>query len=390
MPSEYCIACGSQKVSPLFVIPDVPVHCNIPQSSKSEAINVDRGNISLGICRDCGHLYNLEFNPALLRYGPGYENALDFSPRFRQYVTQLVQRLIDRHDLHGKNIVELACGRGKFLKLLCAHGNNRGVGFDPSYVSDGDADDRTIKFVRDNYSEKYSDLEADLICCRHALEHIPNPKAFIQTIHHVNDAHNNVDVFFEVPNSLYTLNQSAIWDLIYEHCSYFCDASLKAVFESCGFNVKCVREEYEGQFLSITASTQTTGTESTANNATDIQGILEGGQDLERTYRDKLQYWANKFTEISAIGKRIVVWGSGSKGVTFLNAVKEANIIQYAVDINPHKEGLFIAGSGQMIVQPEFLKAYQPDYIIVMNSIYQEEIRHTLSILGIDPVLMVA
>ena len=58
-----------------------------------------------------------------------------------------------------------------------------------------------ITFVRDYYSEKYADYPADFVCCRHVLEHIQDPRAFINVVKGaVTDK--NVVVFFEVPNVL--------------------------------------------------------------------------------------------------------------------------------------------------------------------------------------------
>ena len=40
--------------------------------------------------------------------------------------------LIRRYDLRGKEVIEIGCGKGEFLSLLCEVGDNRGVGFDPA------------------------------------------------------------------------------------------------------------------------------------------------------------------------------------------------------------------------------------------------------------------
>jgi hypothetical protein len=55
------------------------------------------------------------------------------------------------------------------------------------------------------------------------------------------------------------------------------------------------------------------------------------------------------------------------------------------VDINPHKHGKFLAGTGHEIVAPEFLTQYKPDVVIVMNPIYCDEIRADLGRLGLSP-----
>jgi len=54
------------------------------------------------------------------------------------------------------------------------------------------------------------------------------------------------------------------------------------------------------------------------------------------------------------------------------------------VDINPRKQGMYVAGSGQEIVRPEFLHEYRPDTVIVMNPIYSGEIGEMIGGLGVS------
>ena len=78
-----------------------------------------------------------------------------------------------------------------------------------------------------------------------------------------------------------------------------------------------------------------------------------------------------------------MIWGAGSKGVSFLTSLK-SDAILYAVDINPTKHGFFMAGMGQQIVGPEFLSEYDPSLVVAMNPIYVDEIRADLDRLGLS------
>jgi hypothetical protein len=85
-----------------------------------------------------------------------------------------------------------------------------------------------------------------------------------------------------------------------------------------------------------------------------------------------------------------VVWGGGSKGVMFLNTLRPERGVEYMVDINPRKRGMYVAGTGQQIVSPEFLRAYRPDTVIIMNAIYGEEIRGQLDRLEVKAEILLA
>ena len=87
-------------------------------------------------------------------------------------------------------------------------------------------------------------------------------------------------------------------------------------------------------------------------------------------------------------GGRAAIWGSGSKGVTLLNLFKDNAALTHAVDINPHKQGKFVPGTGHPIVGPEVLARVRPDVVFVMNPLYRAEIAQQLQSLGLRPELV--
>ena len=107
-------------------------------------------------------------------------------------------------------------------------------------------------------------------------------------------------------------------------------------------------------------------------------------------YRSKVRDWSERIAGLRAARRKAVVWGSGSKGVTFLNVIRPEGAIDRVVDINPRKQGKFVAGTGQPIVAPAALAAHPPDVVIVMNAIYRDEIEHTLRGLSIRTEVIAA
>jgi FlaA1/EpsC-like NDP-sugar epimerase len=107
-------------------------------------------------------------------------------------------------------------------------------------------------------------------------------------------------------------------------------------------------------------------------------------------YQEKVREWQRAFGDLARSGERAVVWGAGSKGVSLLNTMRDVSGIEFVVDINPRKHGMHIAGTGQRIVPPEFLREYQPDVVILMNPMYQSEIQQLLGALGVYPRMISA
>lgn len=342
-----------------------------------------RGDIVLGFCHACGFIYNLAFDPARLRYNADYENSLHFSPRFHAYAQDLASRLVRQYDLHGKDIIEIGCGKGEFLELLCKLGGNRGVGFDPSFVNEqNDEKAVDVTFIQDVYAERYADYKADFICSRHTLEHIAHPKEFLTQVRCAIGEKKQAVVFFEVPNALFTLRDLAIWDIIYEHCSYFSAPALVHLFASCDFEVKQITEAFEGQFLCLEAM-PAAPKKAFAVPHDDLEKVSQWVAEFPARYSSKIETWKHRLEQLKESGKRVVVWGAGSKGVTFLNILGIQDEIAYVVDINPRKQGMYVAGTGQRIVAPEFLRRYRPEIVIVMNPIYKNEIRRITNDLGL-------
>lgn len=384
-----CPVCCSTYPEDLISLRQIPVLCNVLWPTAEAAQTAPRGDMQLMFCRACGHVFNAAFEPALMAYSPTYENSLHHSPRFQHYAEELAHDLVERHNLRDKDIIDIGCGKGEFLSLLCEMGENRGLGFDPSYVPGPNVSPR-LQVVLDYYSEQYADRQADFVMCRHVLEHIAEPVEFLKHVRRSIGNRLETVVFFEVPNVLYTLRDMGIWDLIYEHVSYFSASSLARLFSECDFDVYRVQETYGGQFLIIEARPSESDREGNVyveiDDLADMATMSIFARAFAQRYTEKVAEWTVKLEQLPAQNRRAVVWGAGSKGATFLNVIRPASV-EYAVDLNPRKHGMFVAGTGQRILPPDSVQGYDPHVVLVMNPLYEAEIRATLESFGLRPEL---
>jgi hypothetical protein len=381
-----CPVCGSTATEAFLDMPRVPVFCNVLWDTREDATGCDRGDITLRLCGRCTFVYNGAFDPELVRYTPRYDNCLHFSGRFREYAGRLAADLVEKHGLRGKTVIDVGCGKGDFLKMLCELGPNRGIGYDPSFE---DRDDfgtpgGDIRIIRDYYSERYAGHGGDFLSCRHVLEHIEKPAELLERIRAGLGNRSGVPVFFEVPNGEYTVRNVFVWDVIYEHPGYFTPESARFLFASNGFDAVELHEEFEGQYLGVHARTApaTGGGQPPAEvDSGELRRLAERFSGETRSLFDK---WTTALDASERMGKKTVIWGAGSKGVTFLNLLDPDGRIRYAVDVSPSKHGRFIAGTGQEIVTPDFLRGFRPDDIVVMNPVYEEEIRTMVRTMGLE------
>lgn len=385
-----CPCCEAPGLEVFHEIERVPTNSCILLPTKEEALAYPCGSIRLAFCRRCGFICNAAFDPRLTEYSERYEETQAFSPTFNAFHDGLARALIERHGLRGKDLIEIGCGKGEFLGLLCKLGGNRGLGFDPGYSSvrgesQGWSD---VRVVRDFFSEKYADRAADFVCCKMTLEHIATPWSFLSAAVRTVRSPDGV-VFIQVPESLRIVRDCAFEDIYYEHCSYFSAGSLGRLFRRLGLRVLGTEVAYDGQYLTVEAT---------------LPGARQAGADEEPTLDDldeladhiasfparlqaRLRHWQSHLARWQAEGKRVVIWGSGSKGVSFLTGVPGAETISHAVDINPYRHGYFMPATGQQIVGPEQLRDIRPDAVIVMNRVYVPEIAAQLGRLGLAPEL---
>ena len=345
--------------------------------------------MALAVCPSCGFISNTVFDPALLEYSTRYEETQSFSSTFTSFHRRLAHSLIERYDLRNKTILEIGCGKGEFLSLLCELGGNRGVGFDPAYVRarNASADREQIHFVNDFYSDAHSHIAADFICCKMTLEHVFQPADLITAVRRAIGSRRDTVVFFQVPDVRRVLRETAFWDVYYEHCSYFSPGSLARLFHRHGFDVRDLWTEYDDQYLMVEAALQTEAgrpalpiEETPAELAREAVGF---GERCSAT----IAAWKERITTQKRQGRRIVLWGGGSSAVAFLTTLNLRDEIDYVIDVNPYKQRTFTPGTGHRIMAPETARRRPPDVVIVMNPIYRAEIQRDLNRMGLTPEL---
>jgi hypothetical protein len=115
----------------------------------------------------------------------------------------------------------------------------------------------------------------------------------------------------------------------------------------------------------------------------DLPRLRDAVASYRERYAKSIATWRDEVRARVANGQQVVIWGGGSKGVAYLLALDLGDDLRYAVDINPHKQDRYLAGSGVKVVSPELLREIRPDLVIAMNSIYIDEIRADLDRLGV-------
>ena len=371
----------------------LPALCNALWEDPTEATSAATGDVALAVCSDCGMITNVAFDPGVFGYSPQYENSLHFSPAFQRYAEEVAHRLVDRYRLAGVEIVEIGPGSGDFLALLCKLGDNHGVGYDPSHdpTRIGGLDPR-VDIVAEPFPTDGS-FSARLVCARHVLEHVPDSGPLLASVRGALDGEDAV-AYVEVPDGVHLLDNVALWDVIYEHCHHYTPSALRRQLSDAGLAVHAMGSSFGDQFLWAEAGPAQPGPSEPgpselgpselgpAESAAVVAGLVEAARRFGERSAVLLERAAAVVQDLSDAGP-VVLWGAGSKGVTFVNMVEGSERIGGLVDINPHKRGRFVPLSAHPVLGPADLVADPPTSALVLNPNYVAEIGSQLQELGL-------
>ncbi len=370
MPGDRCPVCDSTRTRRFLSRESVAVHQNLLTPTRAAALAAPRGDLAFAACGTCGFVFNAAFDAAKLAYGTGYENDQSHSPFFAEYVAALAERLVRAEGVTNCRIVEVGCGRGDFLRSLVedASSGNTGVGFDPSYSGPDEDCDGRLRFVRSYYDAGAAGVAADVVICRHVIEHVARPVELLRSVRAA--LHSPAPrVFFETPCAEWILDNAVIWDFFYEHCSLFTPSSLRTAFERAGFAVRSIGHAFGGQYLWAEAAL----TRANPNPELHPGEIVAKATRFAREEERLRVEWSRRVRDLTQTGK-VAIWGAGAKGVTFAQLVDpDCTLVDCLVDLNPNKQGKFTPGTGHPIVGAQDLGARGVTHAILMNPNYRAE-----------------
>ncbi|MDZ7372425.1 MAG: class I SAM-dependent methyltransferase [candidate division KSB1 bacterium] len=379
-----CPICESGDLQTVLEMRNVPVYCNVLLDDPEEALSVPRGDVKLSVCPVCGHGVNCAFESARVGYERlNYENSLHFSQTFRRFARRLARSLVQRYGLRGRTILEIGCGRGDYLRLLRDLAQTKGIGFDPGLAAtDIPTEDPQIRLLPVSFQPELVPEEVDFVIGRHVLEHLEHPAELLRDLREGLPATKQLWGYFEVPNFDWIVQRVAVLDVIYEHVHYFSHNSLQELFVKVGYGVRHCRSTYHDQYLG--AEVEFWPLRSTRRRRPQRAPQMRGLQDFRVRCERFLQRWREFFFEQLRAGRKIVLWGIGSKAVNLLNLLELGSQPVWLIDQNPRKQGRYAAGTALVILAPEQARSIRPDIVLALNPAYRHEVQNTMAKLGVQ------
>jgi hypothetical protein len=381
--SATCPGCGGQASSRPYRIARQPVLSNQLLETPRAARSVRRKDIVLIQCPACGLIFNSSFDARQIEYEQGYDNRQSFSPAFRRHMADLASELVARHNLQGKRILEVGCGQGDFLTLICEQAGMRGVGYDSAYRGPRTRLGGRVRFF-DRYVEA-SDISAhfDVVVCRHVVEHIGAIGAFLSELAAIAHTCRAAVTVIETPNFEWTAANACFWDVFYEHCNYFTRPSLAYLCRRAGFSIARQRLAFGGQYQVLELRV--------AGRQRRAVALPERPIELAAFQRDSEAAVSSLRLQLERHGARSgwAIWGAGAKGVALANRLRQIPP-RFVVDSNPAKQGCVIPATAVPIIAPEDPRLLQLDLILVANPNYVSEVESTLEQVGFSGTVLAA
>lgn len=375
-PRADCPGCGGRRLSAAFRLPRQPVVLNYCFANAAAASGVPRRDVTLVQCVQCGLVFNATFDPAVIPYDGNYENRQCFSPAFQHHLETLARNLTERNRLQGGRILEVGCGKGDFLRLLCTTADATGEGYDTSFEPRSEPETASVTFHRRYVSAADITRPCHAIICRHVIEHVPEIGAFLRELHAIAVAAGDPVVVLETPRFEWIVEHLSLWDVFYEHCNYFPTTTLAVLCRRAGFRVQRHRAEFGRQYQVLELRPARKAGSKLKVQSSKFPKVVTRLSSFSRRARSHLDRLARRFT-VAAEGRGWAVWGAGAKGVALVNLLGRTRP-RCVVDSNPAKQGGVLPGTRIPIVAPDDPRLMRLGLIVIANPNYAGEIGDVL------------
>jgi hypothetical protein len=311
-------------------------------------------------CVECGHIYNRAFDYHQVPYVMNPNRMYNHSPLWQAHLQHIGEQLHARL-APGATVIEIGCGEGLLLQALALiRPDLRLIGFDPNVSPRSLPPGITLRAELFDAAQHLPEYQPDLLISRHVLEHLMNPRAFLQYIQLACTFHDQQPLLFlEVPCIDLALTQGRLEDFYYEHNSHFTQRSFTHLLKQICAPVLCVETGY-GEEVIFGMGQLDLKPEwlSHANSAWEFSEQARATQEKIRTALNDI-----------ATQDSVVIWGGTGKSATFINTFGADNTrFPWVVDSDKGKVDTHVPGTGQLIRPPEFLHTLTAPPIIIITT----------------------
>lgn len=332
------------------------------------------------VCEHCWLVQTEDFAQAHELFDAEYAYFSSFSSSWLAHAERYVVDMVARFDLNAaSHVVEIAANDGYLLQYIKACGIPC-TGVEPTARTAAAARAKGIPIIEDFFGMRLAKTlialgkQADLVAANNVLAHVPDINDFVAGF--VRLLKPQGVATFEFPHLLKLISENQFDTIYHEHFSYLSLTAVNRIFATNGLSVFDV-EEYptHGGSLRVFAQRGDTGQHP---RSAKVNKMLQHEAQIGMTtgeyyisFQAKTGKVKNDFLtfllEAKRQGKTVAAYGAAAKGNTLMNyAGVRSDLISFAVDRNPVKQGKFMPGSRIPIVNEGQLQDIKPDYVIIL------------------------
>jgi len=322
-------------------------------------------------------------------FGDGdYAYFSSYSESWLRHAKAYTDLMVERFGFNkDSQVIEIASNDGYLLQYFVEKGIPV-LGVEPAgntaKVAESKGIPSLVKFFGVQTAKELAEMgkQADLLLGNNVLAHVPDLNDFVGGMKIVLKP--NGILTMEFPHLLQLMEQNQFDTIYHEHFSYFSFLTVEKIFAAHGLTLFDVEEipTHGGSLRiygkhdnhpepAISDRVHQLKAKEIAAGLDKIETYLSFGEKVKETKRKLLSF----LIEAKNQGKTIVGYGAPAKGNTLLNYCGVGtDFIDYTVDRNPHKQGMFLPGTHIPILNPDTIAETKPDYVLILPWNLKEEI----------------
>ena len=378
-----CRICDSHEIRSVLSLGTTPLADGLrrkEQLSQNEPIFP----LNVAFCPQCSLLQLRETVPPEVLFCQDYPYYSSFSPALLQHSRANALDLIDsRHLNAGSLVVELASNDGYLLKNFLEHGIPV-LGIDPAEGPARAAEKIGVPTLCTFFSKNLAHelaangKAADVVIGNNVLAHVADLHGFVEGIRTL--LKDDGVAVIEMPYVKDLVDHCEFDTIYHEHLCYFSVTALDHLFRMHSLFLNDVKH------LPIHGGSLRIYVEKKENLSPAVRDMLRTEAvakvnqiDYYHDFAERVE-WIRKelrrlLGSLQQEGARIAAYGAAAKGSTMINySGIGPDLLDFVVDRNTHKQGLYMPGQNIPVLGPEVLLERMPGYVLLLAWNFADEI----------------
>ena len=344
-------------------------------------------------CQECFLVQVDEYKKSDAIFNSDYVYFSSYSTSWLQHAKEYTGLMTRRFGYNEQSlVVELASNDGYLLQYF-KEKNIPVLGIEPTANTAEVAIAKGIDSVVDFFGVRLAkallakNIQADLLLGNNVLAHVPDIVDFVAGMKIILKASGVVTM--EFPHLMQLVDNNQFDTIYHEHFSYLSFTTVQKIFASQGLVLFDVDEiPTHGGSLRIYAKHAEDSSKAISPNvekllqketAKGMNGLAYYDNFQQKALQVKLDL-TDFLIQQKRAGKKVAAYGAAAKGNTLLNYCGIKNdLIEFVVDANPHKQNKYLPASHIPVMNEQYLKDRQPDFVIILPWNLKDEITAQLS-----------